>query len=114
MVVIFKYCLYPILFEKRNPRFTNSFANLIPKAPYRWIGRNMIYSNFVRMIVPFLQRVLEPFCLIPGILKFDSVAGNISKLEAKIGGIMLAIFTLSGRCAVCPPYTRRPTWRREY
>ncbi len=39
----------------------------------------------------------------PGTLKLASVAGNMRRLEAKIGGIMLAMFTLSGRCAVCPP-----------
>ena len=39
----------------------------------------------------------------PGILKFASVAGNMSSDDAKIGGIVPAVFTLSGRCAVCPP-----------
>ena len=63
------------------------------------------------------QRVEDPVAAVQvraerlhaGMLKLASVAGNISKLEAKIGGIMLAMFTLSGRCARCPPYTRRPT-----
>jgi hypothetical protein len=32
-----------------------------------------------------------------GMFMFESVAGNISKLEAKIGGIMLAMLTFSGR-----------------
>ncbi len=45
---------------------------------------------------------------------FASVAGNMRSDEAKIGGMVPDVFTLSGRCAVCPPYTRRPTWRREY
>jgi hypothetical protein len=34
---------------------------------------------------------------------FDNICGNVSKLEAKMGGIMLAMFTLSGKCAACPP-----------
>ena len=38
-----------------------------------------------------------------GMLKFASVVGKSSKLEAKIGGIMLAMFTLSGKCALWPP-----------
>jgi hypothetical protein len=36
----------------------------------------------------------------PGMFKLDNVAGNISNDDAKIGGIMLAEFTFSGKCAV--------------
>ena len=32
-------------------------------------------------------------------------------LEANIGGITPAIFSLSGRCEVEPPYSFRPCWR---
>ena len=39
----------------------------------------------------------------PGTCRFASVAGNMSSDEAKIGGMVPAVFTLSGRCAVCPP-----------
>ena len=42
-------------------------------------------------------------CDIPGMLKFASVAGNMRSDEAKIGGMVPAVFTRSGRCAVCPP-----------
>ncbi|MND07190.1 hypothetical protein D3C83_290140 [compost metagenome] len=38
--------------------------------------------------------------LMKGMLKFANVVGNSSKLEAKIGGIMLAMFTFSGKCAL--------------
>ena len=40
-----------------------------------------------------------------------SVAGNRMMLEAKIGGITPDMFSFSGRCELCPPYTLLPTWR---
>jgi len=48
----------------------------------------------------------------PGIRSFASVAGNMSSDDAKIGGMVPAVFTLSGRCAAGAPNTRRPTLRR--
>jgi hypothetical protein len=39
------------------------------------------------------------------------VAGNSSRLEAKIGGITPDMFSLNGRCVEVPAKTRRPCWR---
>ena len=39
------------------------------------------------------------------------VAGNSSRLEAKIGGITPDMLSLNGRCVVCAAIMRRPTWR---
>ncbi|CFN76992.1 Uncharacterised protein [Bordetella pertussis] len=39
------------------------------------------------------------------------VAGNRMIDDAKIGGITPAMFSLSGRCELWPPYTLLPTWR---
>jgi hypothetical protein len=39
------------------------------------------------------------------------VAGNTSKLEAKIGGMTPAMLSLNGRCVLWPCIMRRPTWR---
>ena len=39
------------------------------------------------------------------------VAGNSSRLEAKIGGITPDMLSLNGRCVLWPAYMRRPCWR---
>ena len=43
--------------------------------------------------------------------KLAIVAGNSSRLEAKIGGITPDMLSLNGRWLVWPAYMRRPTWR---
>ena len=43
--------------------------------------------------------------------KLAIVAGNSSRLEAKIGGITPDMLSLNGRWLLWPAYMRRPTWR---
>ena len=44
--------------------------------------------------------------------------GNVEKTaameDANIGGITPEVFTLSGKCVLCPPYIFRPTTRFAY
>ena len=60
-------------------------------------------------------RLAATFCSQPKFSEVPNqlaiVAGNSSRLEAKIGGITPDMLSLNGRCVVVPANMRRPCWR---